>query len=81
MADNAQILASLAEIIKDATAGSALEVTADKSFADDLDVDSLTMVEIAVHAEERLGVRIPDDELANLKTVGDAVNYVSAKSP
>jgi acyl carrier protein len=53
----------------------------EKSLADDLDLDSLTMVEIAVHAEERLGVRIPDDDLANLKTVGDAVNYVSAKSP
>jgi acyl carrier protein len=34
------------------------------------------MVEIALAAEERFGVKIPDDELANLKTVGDAVSYI-----
>ncbi|MDT7802960.1 MAG: acyl carrier protein, partial [Actinomycetota bacterium] len=56
------------------------DVTAEKSFVDDLDIDSLSMVEIAVQAEDKFGVKIPDDELANLKTVGDAVNYVSANS-
>jgi acyl carrier protein len=44
---------------------------------DDLDIDSLSMVEIAVQAEDRFEVKIPDAELANLKTVGDAVTYVS----
>ena len=34
------------------------------------------MVEIAVQAEDKFGVKIPDDELANLKTVGDAVSYI-----
>ncbi|MDT5246198.1 MAG: acyl carrier protein [Mycobacterium sp.] len=77
-ADNAEILADLAEIIKEATEGAAKNVTAEKSFADDLDIDSLTKVEIAVLTEERLGVKIPEDEIANLKTVGDAVNYISA---
>jgi acyl carrier protein len=56
------------------------DVIAEKSFVDDLDIDSLSMVEIAVQAEDKFGVKIPDDELANLKTVGDAVNYVSANS-
>jgi acyl carrier protein len=46
---------------------------------DDLDIDSLSMVEIAVQAEDKFGVKIPDDELANLKTVGDAVNYIASK--
>ena len=46
---------------------------------DDLDIDSLSMVEIAVQAEDKFGVKIPDDELANLKTVGDAVNYIAGK--
>lgn len=82
MADDAQILAGLADILKEATAGAVQQenVTTEKSFMDDLDVDSLTMVEVAVRAEEKLGVLIPDDELPNLKTVGDAVNYVSANS-
>ena len=52
------------------------EVTPEKSFVDDLDIDSLSMVEIAVQAEDKFGVKIPDDELANLKTVGDAVDYI-----
>ena len=80
MADNAVILAGLAEIVEEVAGVDKEDVTADKSFVDDLDIDSLSMVEIAVQAEDRFGVKIPDDELANLKTVGDAVNYVSANS-
>lgn len=80
MIDNAQILAGLADIIKDVTAGAAREVTLEKSFVDDFDIDSLAMVEFAVEIEERLGVKVPDEELPHLKTVGDAVNYVSAHS-
>ena len=76
--DNAEILAGLAEIVEEVSGVSPEDVTAEKSFVDDLDIDSLSMVEIAVQAEDKFGVKIPDDELANLKTVGDAVNYVSA---
>ena len=78
MAENAEILAGLAEIVEEVAGVAQDDVTAEKSFVDDLDIDSLSMVEIAVQAEDRFGVKIPDDELANLKTVGDAVNYVSA---
>jgi acyl carrier protein len=78
VADNAEILAGLAKILKEATAGAAQNVTAEKSLGEDLDIDSLTMVEIAIRTEEEFGVSIPDDELPNLKTVGDAVNYISA---
>ena len=77
---NEEILKGLAEIVEEVAGVAADEVTADKSFVDDLDIDSLSMVEIAVQAEDKFGVKIPDDELANLKTVGDAVNYVSANS-
>jgi acyl carrier protein len=78
--DNAEILAGLNEIIKEATAGMVQNVTAEKSFAEDLDIDSLTIVEIAVLAEEKFGVKIPEGELANFKTVEDMVNYVSVNS-
>ncbi|MBB4685210.1 acyl carrier protein [Amycolatopsis jiangsuensis] len=80
MADNAEILAGLAEIVEEVAGVTQDDVTAEKSFVDDLDIDSLSMVEIAVQAEDKFGVKIPDDELANLKTVGDAVNYVSANA-
>ena len=75
-----EILAGLAEIVEEVAGVAQDDVTAEKSFVDDLDIDSLSMVEIAVQAEDKFGVKIPDDELANLKTVGDAVNYVSANS-
>ena len=55
----------------------AAEVTPAKSFVDDLDIDSLSMVEIAVAAQDKFGVEIPDDQLKDLKTVQDVVNFVS----
>lgn len=73
----ADILEGLAEIVEEVAGVATEDVTPEKSFVDDLDIDSLSMVEIAVQAEDRFGVKIPDDELANLKTVGDAVSYVS----
>lgn len=78
--ENAEILEGLAEIVEEVAGVAQDDVTAEKSFVDDLDIDSLSMVEIAVQAEDRFGVKIPDDELANLKTVGDAVNYVAANA-
>lgn len=52
------------------------EVTVDKSFVDDLDIDSLSMVEIAVQTEDKYGVKVPDEDLAGLRTVGDIVAYI-----
>jgi acyl carrier protein len=77
VADNADILAGLAEIVEEVAGIEKAEVSADKTFVDDLDIDSLSMVEIAVQAEDKFGVKIPDDQLAELKTVGDAVDYIA----
>jgi acyl carrier protein len=77
---NEDIQKGLAEIVEEVAGVAADDVTVEKSFVDDLDIDSLSMVEIAVQAEDKFGVKIPDDELANLKTVGDAVNYIASKA-
>lgn len=71
-----QIRDALAAIVHEVTGVAPEDVTPEKSFVDDLDIDSLSMVEIAVQLEDRFGVKVPDDELNNLKTVGDAVNYI-----
>ena len=76
MATTEEILAGLAEIVNEVAGIPAEDVQLDKSFTDDLDVDSLSMVEVVVAAEEKFGVKIPDDEVKNLKTVGDAVAYI-----
>jgi acyl carrier protein len=71
-----EIRTDLAEIVNEVTGIPATDVQLEKSFTDDLDVDSLSMVEVVVAAEEKFAVRIPDDEVKNLKTVGDAVTFI-----
>ena len=71
-----EIIAGIAEIIEEVTGIEPSEITPEKSFVDDLDIDSLSMVEIAVAAQDKFGVEIPDDELKNLKTVRDVIDYV-----
>ncbi|OLT23749.1 acyl carrier protein [Pseudonocardia sp. CNS-139] len=51
-------------------------VRPDHSFVDDLDVDSLTMVEVLVDLEDRFGVKIEEDDARSLRTVGDMVAYL-----
>ena len=71
-----EILEGLAEIVAEETGLPTDAVAAEKSFTDDLDIDSLSMMTIVTHAEDKFGVRIPDDEVKNLTTVGDAVKYI-----
>jgi acyl carrier protein len=72
----ADVLAGLKEIVEEVAGVSASQIELDKNFTDDLDVDSLSMVEVVVAAEERFGVKIPDDAVTDLATVGDAVNFI-----
>ena len=71
-----EILAGLAELVNEETGIAADTVTADKSFTDDLDIDSISMMTIVVNAEEKFDVKIPDSEVKNLKTVQDAVDFI-----
>ena len=80
MATTEEIRADLADIVNEVAGIDADDVQLDKSFVDDLDVDSLAMVEIIVGCEEKFGVTIPDEESKNLKTVGDAVAYIEQHS-
>jgi acyl carrier protein len=76
MATTEEIRTNLADIVNEVAGIPAEDVQMDKSFVDDLDVDSLSMVEVVVAAEEKFDVKIPDEEVKNLKTVGDAVAYI-----
>ena len=80
MASREEIVTGLAEILEELAGVTPADVTEDKTFTDDLDVDSLSMVEVIMAAEDRFGVKIPDTEMQNLKTVGDAVSYIEANS-
>jgi acyl carrier protein len=80
MATRAEITSGLAEILEEVAGVNPDDVAEQKSFTDDLDVDSLSMVEVVVAAEEKFGVKIPDNEVQNLKTVGDAVTYIESNA-
>jgi acyl carrier protein len=74
------VLEGLAVIVNEVAGVPVEDVQSDKSFVDDLDIDSLSMVEVVMAAEDKWGVKIPDEEVKNLKTVGDAVAYIEANS-
>lgn len=76
MASTEEIRVQLAEIVNDLAGVAVEDVQLEKSFVDDLGVDSLSMVEIIYECEDKFGVEIPDEDAKNLKTVGDAVAYI-----
>ncbi len=70
------VLESLAAILQEVAGIDPEDVTLEKTFIDDLDVDSLSMVEVIVSAEETFNVKIPDEDVKGPKTVGDAATYI-----
>jgi acyl carrier protein len=52
-------------------------ISPEKSLSEDLDVDSLTLIEVVVAIEDKFGLLIPDDEWQRFSTVGDLVNYLA----
>jgi acyl carrier protein len=54
------------------------QVTEGASFADDLDADSLDLVELVMQLEDSLDVKIEEDDIRDVSTVGDAVNLILA---
>ncbi|MDR9449850.1 MAG: acyl carrier protein [Acidimicrobiia bacterium] len=55
------------------------KVSMDATFEEDLEVDSLGVVELLMALEDEFGVKIPDEEAEEISTVGEAVNVVAAK--
>ena len=53
------------------------DVTEDASFVDDLGADSLDIVELVMALEDKFGISIPDEEAENIKTVGNAIEFIS----
>ena len=55
-------------------------VTEEKSFADDLGADSLEQVELVMSLEEEFGIQISDEEAEQIRTVGDAINFITERA-
>ena len=54
------------------------KITEDTNFMDDLDADSIDLVEFILQLEDEFGAEIPADEAEKIKTIGDAVSYIKA---
>ena len=70
------IVTEPAQIVEEVTGIEPSEIGIGTSFVDDLGIDSLSMVEIAVQTEDKYSVKIPDEDLMGLRTVGDVVDYI-----
>lgn len=66
----------LKELIVDELGVEADAVTMEASFSDDLGADSLDLFELVMAIEDTFGVKIPNEDLANIKTVKNAVDYI-----
>ena len=73
------MLEKMKEIIADQLGVSEDEVTLEASFKEDLDADSVDLFELVMALEEEYDVEIPSDDLAELNTVGDVINYLKDK--
>lgn len=77
LTDSTTVLKTLTEVIEEIAGPRSVEITRDAAFDADLGLDSLTMVEIIVVAEERFDIKIPDSAFADMTTVGEAVDFIA----
>jgi acyl carrier protein len=75
--DREEILAKIQEITADRLGVDESDVTPDASFREDLEADSLDLVELIMELEEQFGMEIPDEEAEKITTVEEAVDYVA----
>jgi len=70
------ILETVQSILVDQLGVDPEQVTMDSNFIDDLNADSLDIVELVMAMEQEFGISIPDEEAERIKSVGDAVNFI-----
>jgi acyl carrier protein len=77
--DRATVLSMLSEVASEILGVDASAVTETANFKDDLDADSLDLVEVVMALEEKLDIAIPEEDLADIATVGQAADVVLDK--
>ena len=75
-----EIFDKLKELVVDQLGVEEDEGTMEASMQDDLGADSLDLVDLVMSVEEEFGVKVADEDLENIKTVGDIVNYIEDRA-
>jgi len=73
------MLEKVKAVIEDKLNAEGVEITEATSFKDDLNADSLDLFELIMALEDEFGTEIPSEDLEKLTTVGDVLNYLTAK--
>jgi acyl carrier protein len=77
--DRSEIQDKVCSILAEQLAVDAGKVTPEARFSEDLDADSLDLVEAVLALEEEFGVSIPEEEMENVATVGQAIDLIAEK--
>ena len=77
-ASRAEVFNRVKEVLSDQLGIEEDEITEEASFQEDLDADSLDLVELIMELEDQFGIMISDDDAQKIQTVGQAVDYVSS---
>jgi acyl carrier protein len=77
--DQDEIQAKLVDLLVEELGIDRDKITMDATFEEDLEVDSLGVVELLMALEDNFDVKIPDEEAEKITTVGEAVNVVAVK--
>ena len=77
---NPEIEGKVKKIIEEKLSVNADQITNDARFAEDLKADSLDTVELVMALEDEFGLDIPDEEAEKIKTVQDAISYITDKA-
>lgn len=67
------------KLISDFTSVDVAKVTPEADFVEDLNLDSLDVVELIMNMEDEFGVEIPEEDAANMKVVQDLITYIENK--
>jgi acyl carrier protein len=77
--DRAEIETKVRKVLAEQLAVDEAQVTPEARFAEDLNADSLDLTEAVLALEDEMGIEIPEEEMADVKTVGQAINLVASK--